>query len=226
MGTIPGTRDGYAPGHYLLEAWRGRVEFGQLKRQVVALQEIWHASSVLIEDAASGQSLIQELQAGTNLPVKAIKPDRDKYSRVAAVCPVLEARRLILPEAAWWREDFLAELTSFPGGAHDDWLDALVQALNHLRANSGFENAIGYLKLECASIWVAEGLSVDEAAARAELSPAEVQNWSRAGMTEGDLGARWDATARTLVAAHRAGNRIDIDQDQYRLHSGAVACFI
>jgi predicted phage terminase large subunit-like protein len=75
------------PGHYLLEAWRGRVEFGELKRKVVELQETWRANAVLVEDAASGQSLIQELGAGTALPVKAVKPDRDKFSRVAAVCP-------------------------------------------------------------------------------------------------------------------------------------------
>jgi hypothetical protein len=39
VGTVRNARDGYAaPGHDLLEAWRGRVEFGQLKHQVVAFQ--------------------------------------------------------------------------------------------------------------------------------------------------------------------------------------------
>jgi predicted phage terminase large subunit-like protein len=54
---------------------------------------------------------------------------------VAAVCPTLEARRLILPEVAWWREDFMAELTAFPAGVHDDWVDGVAQALNYLRAS-------------------------------------------------------------------------------------------
>jgi hypothetical protein len=30
-------------------------------------------------------------------------------------------------------EDFLTELTAFPGGSHDDQVDALVMGLNHLR---------------------------------------------------------------------------------------------
>jgi predicted phage terminase large subunit-like protein len=229
VGTLRGPRDGFAPGHYLLDAWRGRVEFGQLKRKVVELQETWHANAVLVEDAASGQSLIQELGAGTALPVKAVKPDRDKFSRVAAVCPTFEARRLILPEVAWWRADFIAELTSFPNGAHDDWVDAVAQALNHLRGDSGFENAIGYLKLECASMWVEEGLSVDAAAARVERSPAEVQHyidhknrarrenpWARGGKVDDDPAVRWDECARNLVAAYRSGSYVDIGSDQYQ----------
>jgi len=61
VGTLRGgPRDGFAPGHYVLDAWRGRVEFGQLKTRVVELQETWRANGVLVEDAASGQSLIQE----------------------------------------------------------------------------------------------------------------------------------------------------------------------
>ncbi len=229
VGTLRGPRDGFVPGNYLLDAWRGRVEFGQLKRKVVELQETWRANAVLVEDAASGQSLIQELAAGTALPVKAVKPDRDKFSRVAAICPTLEARRLILPEVAWWRADFIAELTSFPNGEFDDWVDALAQALNHLRGDSSFENAIGYFKLERASNLVEEGLSVDAAAARVERSPAEVQHyidhknrarkenpWARGKMIDDDPAVRWEESARNLVAAHRSGSSIDIGSEQYK----------
>lgn len=74
---------------------------------------------------SSGQSLIQELRSGTPLPIKRVRADRDKWSRVAAISPILEARRLLLPESSWWRDDFIAELISFPAGVHDDWFDAL-----------------------------------------------------------------------------------------------------
>src|SRR5271154_2191737 len=36
------------------------------------------------------------------------------FREFAAITPTLEARRLLLPESAWWRDDFVAELTSFP----------------------------------------------------------------------------------------------------------------
>ena len=138
-------------------------------------------TSVLVEDAASGQSLIQELRAGTALPIKPIKPDRDKYARVAAVTPILEARRLLLPEAAWWREDLIAELTSFPAGAHDDWCDALAMALNYLRDEGPARKWITASKLRLASAWVGEGATVEEAAARAELSTPELQDYLERG---------------------------------------------
>ncbi len=44
----------------------------------------WKPRAVLIEDAASGQSLIQELKNSTALPVKPAKIDRDSVSRTYA----------------------------------------------------------------------------------------------------------------------------------------------
>lgn len=135
IGTLNGPRGGYAPGYYLLDAWRGKVAFADLKRRVVDFYQTWRPQAVLVEDAASGQSLIQELRSGTSLPVIPVRVDRDKLSRVAAVTPTLEARRLLLPESVWWRNEFIAELTSFPAGAHDDWVDALAQALLWISQN-------------------------------------------------------------------------------------------
>ena len=40
---------------------------------------------------------------------------------------------MFLPEQAPWLEAYLDELSAFPSGAHDDWVDATTQALNHLR---------------------------------------------------------------------------------------------
>lgn len=139
VGSLNAPRDGCSPGHYLLEAWHGKVEFADLKRCVVELYDKWKPHAVLIEDAASGQSLIQELRSGTSLPLKPIKVDRDKQSRVAATTPMLEARRLLLPESAWWRDDFVAELIAFPAGAHDDWVDAISHALLWISQNPGWQ---------------------------------------------------------------------------------------
>ena len=170
-------RDCFRPGFYLLEAWRGKVEFVALKRKVIELQKTWRTHAVLVEDAASGQSLIQELRAGTTMTVKPIKPDRDRFERVAAITPMLEARQLLLPETAWWRDDFIAELTSFPAGAHDDWCDALAMALNYLRnANNGAQKWILVGKLQRGAHYYAEGLPVAAAAARVGLSVEQLQD--------------------------------------------------
>jgi predicted phage terminase large subunit-like protein len=121
-----------APGYYLVHAWRGRVEFAELKRHALALYEQWQPTDVLIEDAASGQSLLQELRT-TLLPISGVKPDGDKFARAASITPAMEGGHFWLLEGASWSEDYLAEMTAFPGAAHDDLVDATVQALTFLR---------------------------------------------------------------------------------------------
>jgi predicted phage terminase large subunit-like protein len=121
-------------GFYLLPAWRGRVEFPELKHALMNFYEQWRPNHVLVEDAASGQSLLQELRVSTSLPLKPIKPDRDKVSRAQACTGVAEAGRVFLPQDAPWLNDYPDELSSFPSAAHDDQVDATTMALNFLRS--------------------------------------------------------------------------------------------
>ncbi|MFA5635910.1 MAG: phage terminase large subunit [Anaerovoracaceae bacterium] len=130
-------------GYHLIDLWRGRVEFPELKRQVVALNDRDHPVAILVEDAASGQSLIQELRRGTRLPVLPVRPDRDKVSRLTAVTPLIEAGRVLLPERAPWLADYVDEMSAFPNGEHDDQVDSSSQALNWLALQPKRELFIG-----------------------------------------------------------------------------------
>jgi predicted phage terminase large subunit-like protein len=127
-------------GYYLLDLWRQRVPYGDLKRQAIALEAKWKPEIVLIEDKASGQSLIQELQRDTAIPLRAVKVDRDKLSRAHAVSGLVESGRVFLPEATQWLSDWLDEVTAFPNAAHDDQVDSLTQALGYFRASSGIRD--------------------------------------------------------------------------------------
>jgi len=91
----------------------------------------------LIEDTASGQSLIQELRATTSLPLRPINPDRDKVARAQACTPQLECGSVYLPQAAPWLNEFLDEVSAFPRAPHDDQLDCASQALNYFREDGG-----------------------------------------------------------------------------------------
>jgi predicted phage terminase large subunit-like protein len=119
-------------GFYLLDVWKRRVEFPELKRMVQALAETYKPHAVLVEDKASGQSLIQELQRDTSLPILPVKVDADKFARAAAVTPLIEAGRVHLPQGAPWLAEFLDSLATFPNGAHDDDVDSVSQALGWL----------------------------------------------------------------------------------------------
>lgn len=120
--------------YVLLDVWRGKVEFPELKRVVVSLAERDHPASVVVEDKASGQSLIQELQRNTRLPVIPFKVDRDKIARAESITPLIEAGKVILPDNAPWLYDYIEELSAFPAAAHDDQVDSTTQALNYMRA--------------------------------------------------------------------------------------------
>jgi predicted phage terminase large subunit-like protein len=119
-------------GVYLLHAWRGRVEFPELKRKVREFAAQWKPNAILVEDKASGQSLIQELKRDTNLPIIVVKVDKDKITRAAAITPLVEAGKVLLPQAAGWLTDYLDELSTFPSAAHDDYVDSTTQALTRL----------------------------------------------------------------------------------------------
>jgi len=114
-------------GFYLIHRWKEKVEFPELKRIVVMLARQFPPDQILIEDKASGQSLMQELDRETTLPIKAIKVDIDKVARANAATPMIEAGKIYLLEGAPWLQDFLNNLSSFPNAPHDDDVDSVTQ---------------------------------------------------------------------------------------------------
>jgi predicted phage terminase large subunit-like protein len=121
-------------GYYLVDRYKAKIEFPELKKMLIMLANQWRPASILIEDKASGQSLIQELKRDTRLPVKPIKIDTDKIARVNAVTTTLEANTY-LPQQAPWMRDYLDNLLVFPNGAHDDDVDSTSQALGFMALN-------------------------------------------------------------------------------------------
>jgi predicted phage terminase large subunit-like protein len=119
--------------YYLLDVWRNKVEFPELKRTTVSLYKRDIPEVVLVEDKASGQSLIQELQRNTKIPVLPVKVDNDKVARANSVTPLMEAGKVFLPENAPWLFDYIEELSAFPNVVHDDQVDSTTQALNFMR---------------------------------------------------------------------------------------------
>jgi hypothetical protein len=86
----------------------------------------------------------RSLRSNTTLPIKGVKPDSDKHSRASYATPMIEGGQFRLLEGAAWSSDYLAEMTSFPGG-HDDFVDATVQALTYLR-DSPESNVLVYYR--------------------------------------------------------------------------------
>lgn len=114
-------------GYYLLDVQVVRLEYPELKRCILQLAKDWQADTVLMEDKASGQSLLQDLRGEQEVSLIAIQPKGDKVMRMARASAALEAGKLWLPQEAPWVAAFEAELLAFPNGPHDDQVDALSQ---------------------------------------------------------------------------------------------------
>ena len=119
---------------YLIDVWRKRVDYPDLKAAVRDLAARHSAKRVLVEDAGAGTSLVQEL-LGEVSGIVAVKPDRDKISRMAVVSAKFESGLVFFPERAPWLADFETELFAFPGSRHDDQCDSVSQALTEENCN-------------------------------------------------------------------------------------------
>lgn len=119
--------------YYLLDVFRAKLAFPQLVARVQALYARHRPHTILVEDSASGSSLIQSLRQDGNLPIKAIRPEGDKVTRLNLLTGIIESGHVILPQEAPWIDDFLLEITRFPRAKHDDQVDSLTQAITWMR---------------------------------------------------------------------------------------------
>lgn len=123
--------------YYLLDVYRARVDYPALKRAARSLAEKYHPKAILIEDKASGISLIQELQTESRLPVIGVQPEGDKVMRMVEQSATIESGRVFLPESAPWLLTYEAEMTIFPLTPHNDQVDSTSQFLRWITARSG-----------------------------------------------------------------------------------------
>jgi predicted phage terminase large subunit-like protein len=121
--------------YYLLDVYRRKMTFPELKNAVRAQAARFRAKSIVIEDKASGTQLIQELRSDGVFGVKEYQPPAgtDKIMRLHAQSTGFENGLVFLPRAAAWLADYVSELTSFPGSKYDDQVDSTTQALDYLR---------------------------------------------------------------------------------------------
>jgi predicted phage terminase large subunit-like protein len=146
--------------YYGINVWRDRVEYPDLKRAIIDQFNRFRPNAILIEDAASGQSVIQDLRRTTSLPIVPVKPKGSKQSRADTVSPLFEAGKVYLPESATWLDDFIDEHITFPNADHDDMVDTTAHALTRLsnRQEAGSIPSVLDMETEIAvaNIWDAE----------------------------------------------------------------------
>lgn len=122
-------------GYYLLEVFRRKMEYPELKKQAIRLYERDIPRYILVEDKASGQSLLQDLGVMRGVPILGIIPEMDKEWRMSSCTDVIETKKVKLLKDEPWVEAYLDEMCIFPNGRHDDSVDATSQFLRWAKVN-------------------------------------------------------------------------------------------
>lgn len=119
-------------GIYIIDRWKKKAKYPELKAEIRKLAHRYNVNALVIEDAASGQSLIQDFQAESRLNVIPIKVDSSKRSRANATTDTVNAERIRYPRNAPWWNDLKYNLAIFPFGKHDDDVDAFTLGINYI----------------------------------------------------------------------------------------------
>jgi len=124
---------------YLLDQVRARMGFTDTLAAFKALAAKWpQAARKLVEDKANGPAVIDSLKHAVP-GIIPVNPDGSKTARAYAVTTIFESGNVYIPHPAScaWAGDYIAELTQFPGAAHDDQVDATTQALRDMEHRRG-----------------------------------------------------------------------------------------
>jgi len=121
----------------LLDAYKARLEFYELKKKVLELHKEYEPDALIVEKKVSGISLYQELRR-MGVPVSEFTPSKgnDKITRLNSVSDIIQSGRVWVPNTRW-AEELIDEVAAFPAGEHDDYVDATTLALARFR-NGGF----------------------------------------------------------------------------------------
>ena len=116
----------------MIDSFREKLTFPELKNQAVHLYNELQPDLVLVEAKASGWSLVQELMR-TGIPITPFNPKKmDKLARVHSVAPLFEGGRIWAPDTDE-SANVMNQFAMFPNTKHDDLVDSTTQALLRLR---------------------------------------------------------------------------------------------
>jgi predicted phage terminase large subunit-like protein len=120
----------------LLDRWKERVEFPELRDECMKSYKHFKPDRILIEKRASGHTLIQELRRA-RIPVKGWLPPgvrgaKGKIPRAYAAQVVFEQGAVFYMDRNWATE-VIDQAAAFPFGPEDDLVDTVTMATDFLR---------------------------------------------------------------------------------------------
>lgn len=117
----------------LLNAFKERMEFPDLKKAALEMWIEWKPDTLIVEKKAAGAPLIYEMRK-MGIPLSEYTPGKgsDKIARVNSISDLFASGIVWCPEKRW-ADEVMEEMASFPNGDHDDLVDSSSQALIRFR---------------------------------------------------------------------------------------------
>ena len=125
----------------LLDAFKKRMEFPELKETAHRMYLEWEPDAFVVEAKAAGAPLIFELRR-MGIAVSEYTPSRgnDKFVRLNSVTDLFKSGKVWAPETRW-ADEVIEEIAAFPNASNDDLVDSSTQALIRFRQG-------GFLRLD------------------------------------------------------------------------------
>ena len=129
----PDDKGSYKTNIILLDAFKQRMEFPELKKMALELYKEWEPDTLIIEKRAAGAPLIYELRK-IGVPLSEYTPGKgnDKISRVNSIADLFASGVVWCPTTRW-ADEVMEEMAAFPYGDNDDLVDSSSQALMRFR---------------------------------------------------------------------------------------------
>jgi predicted phage terminase large subunit-like protein len=129
---------------YCYHSEEARRGFNETVNAIIALRTAWRTTHVLVELAAAGHPIVEELERIGMTGVVGIAPQGGgdnpvgKKQKAKVASAYFKAGLVHFLEGAPWLERKIRNLVRFPDGPHDDDVDTTTQALLWLMREYGF----------------------------------------------------------------------------------------
>lgn len=115
---------------YVIDGINSRLNFPETQTAIIEMKNQYpNTSAIYIEDKANGPAIIDNLK-GAVPGLIPINPGKDsKESRASAGSAHIRSGNVFLKRNHWLSDKIISQCCTFPNGANDDLVDALMQAI-------------------------------------------------------------------------------------------------
>lgn len=121
---------------FVIDIIRQRFDTSNHLSLLKSIYQKYRPALIGVENVQYQKSLIQQaIKSG--LPIKSLRPDKDKISRALVIASQMENRSVYFRKNADYLSEFEKELLNFPKSRHDDQVDAFSYIMQMVHTSSG-----------------------------------------------------------------------------------------